>query len=115
MPVDLFLLGAVALHPLHFIPVAEQGERLPSRDKNPQRKEADNHDRLEQLPLPRFIDLPDDRVVADVLLDRILEIDCAHASLSIARSFALRARGFRATSGSSATTGFRVRTRTAAS
>ena len=46
-----------------------------------------------QLPLPRLVDLADDRVVADVLLDRVFEVGRAHASLSIARSLALRARG----------------------
>ncbi len=48
--------------------------------------------------LPRVVDFTDDRVVADVLLDGVLEVDRAHASLSIARSLALRARGLRASS-----------------
>ena len=69
----------------------------------------------QQLPLPRLVDLADDRVVADVLLDRVFEVQSrrAHASLSIARSFALRARGLRATSASAGTTGRFVSTRSA--
>src|SRR6185312_113128 len=110
-----FLLRPLPLHPLHFVPVPEQREPLPRREQDDERKKSDDHDGLQQLTLPRFIDLPDDRVVANVFLDGVLEIDCAHASLSIARSLALRARGLRASSRSPATTGFLVRTRSASS
>ena len=64
--------------------------------------------------LAGLVDLADDRVVAHVLLDRVFEI-AAHASLSIARSLALRARGLRATSSSPASIGRLVRMRSAAS
>src|SRR5450759_5086409 len=52
-----------------------------------------------------IVHFADDRVVANVLLDRVLEVHSVHANLSIARSFALRARGLRATSSSAATSG----------
>src|SRR5262249_19188400 len=113
--IDLFLLGALALHSLHLVTVPEQGEPLPRREQNHQRQESDDDDRLQQLTLPRLIDLANDRIVADVFFHRVPEIGPAHASLSIARSLALRARGLRATSWSSGTTGFRVSTRTAPS
>src|SRR4029079_16884978 len=70
-----------------------------------------DHDRLEQLALTRLVYFADDGVVPDVLLDGVLEIHPAHASLSTARKLALRARGLRATSASPGTTGLRVSTR----
>ncbi len=79
-------------------------------------------DRLPQLALPRLVHFADDRVVANVLLDGVLERlqpwlapAILIASRSAARSFALRARGLLRTSSSLGTTGFFVSTLSSAS
>src|SRR5262245_43066421 len=115
MTVDFFLGGALLLQPFHQVAVLHQLEVLPGREQeHDDEQRADRH-RSPQLLLPRLVDLADDRVVANVLLDRVLEIGGAHASLSIARSFALLARGLRATSSALASSGRLVSTRIAAS
>src|SRR5688500_5245767 len=93
----------------------QQLEVLPCREQEDQDEEPADRQRSPQLPLALVVHLADDRVVAHVFLDRVFEIHRAHASLSIARSFALRARGLRATSASPGITGLRVSTRRAAS
>src|SRR5207248_3451390 len=69
-------------------------------------------DRAPHLEMPLAIDFADDWVVADVLLDRVLEFG-AHdpCPISAARSLALLARGLRSISASPGTTGRLVRIR----
>ena len=96
-----FLLGgALALHLLEPVAVPQQLEVLPGREQQDEHEERRDADRLPELALPRLVHFPDDRVVANVLLDRVFE-GFSHAlaailirSRSAARSFALRARGF---------------------
>src|SRR5829696_2937753 len=111
VPVDLLFRGALLLHPLDLITVPEQLEVLPRGEEYDNHEEQPNAHGSPELPLARLVDLADDRVVANVLLDRVLEVHSAHANLSIARSFALRARGLRATSSSAAVSGRLVRMR----
>src|SRR4051812_2911568 len=111
---DVLLGGALALQLLHLVAVAQQLEVLPGRDQEDEHEEAGDADRLPQLALPRLVDLADDRVVADVFLDGVLE-RFHQAILSAARSLALRARGLRSTSSSPAISGFLVSTCTSAS
>src|SRR5207247_650188 len=72
-------------------------------------EESRDAERLPQLALARLVDLAHDRVVADVLLNGVLE-RLHQAILSAARSFALRARGLRPTSSTPGTNGFFVST-----
>src|SRR5215471_17288582 len=110
------LLGrALLLHPLDLVAVAQELEVLPRREEQHQHEEEPDAHRAPELPLPRLVDLADDGVVANVLLDRVLEVHSAHANLSIARSFALRARALRATSPSDGVSGRFVRIRSPAS
>src|SRR5262249_55763217 len=124
------------------VPVLEQLEVLPRGEQQCQHQERRNRARLPELALPRLVDLADDQVVPNVFLDCVLErfhtfgdlescgpsglLDTAglktcatnamrgnHATRSAARNFALRARGLRSTSSSSAWIGFFVSTRTA--
>jgi hypothetical protein len=53
--------------------VAQQLEVLPGRERADQHEKAGDADRLPQLALPRLVHLADDRVVADVFLDCVLE------------------------------------------
>src|SRR5262249_22462890 len=103
--IDLFFGGALLLHALDLVSVPEQFEVLPGREQQHDDEEETDPDRAPELALPRLVDLADDRVVANVLLDRVLEVHIAHANLSIARSFALRALGLRATSSSAGVSG----------
>src|SRR5262249_9594190 len=108
----LFLRGFLPLQLLDLIPVPQQLEVLPRREEQGNDEECGNAHRLPQLALALLIDLADDRVVADVFLDRVFEgfrHDQA-ATFSAARSFALRARGFRSTSSSVGVIGFLVST-----
>src|SRR5579884_2915971 len=115
-PRRLLLGGALALHLLDLIAVAQHLEVLPGREQQDDDEEGGNRDRLPHLPVAFFVHFADDRVVADVLLDRVLEgFGHRYAILSTARSFALRARGFRATSASPGTIGFFVSTSSCAS
>src|SRR5688500_9584215 len=111
VPVDLLFGGALLAHPLDLIAVAQQLEVLPRREQQHHDQEEPDAGRAPELPLPRRVDFADDRIVANVLLDRVFEVHCAHANLSIARSLALRARGLRATSMSPGVSGRRVRMR----
>ena len=55
------------------VAVAQQLEMLPRREQqHADEKDADG-DRAPHLAMPLAIDLADDRVVADVLLDRVFE------------------------------------------
>src|SRR5205085_4227110 len=111
----VFLGGALLLHPLDLVAVGQQLEVLPRRkQQHHDQEEADPHG-PPQLALSRLVHLADDRVVANVLLDRVLEVQPAHASLSIARSLALRARPLSATSSSDGVNGRLVRIRSPAS
>src|SRR5688572_3400780 len=115
--IDLFFTGAFALEALHLVAVQHQLQRLPGGEQHDQHEHGADSGRAPQLPLPLLVDLPDDRVVANVLLDRVFEIKSApdgHASLSMARSFALRARGLRSISASPGTIGRLVSTWSAA-
>jgi hypothetical protein len=46
---------------------------LPRREQQHEHQKRRETDRLPQLAMARLIDLADDRVVADVLLDRVFE------------------------------------------
>ena len=113
VPVDLFFGRARVLQFLDPVAVLQEFEVLPGRKEHHGDEQATDRRRPPQLALPCLVDLADDRVVAYVLLDGVLEVHRAHASLSIARSLALRARGLRATSSSPGPSGLRVSTRTA--
>src|SRR5688572_27326154 len=113
--VHVLFRRAVPLHTLDLVSVAEQLEVLPGREQDDQDEKCADAEGSPQLALARFVHLAHDRIVPDVLLDGVFEVQRAHASLSIARSFALRARGLRATSASAGVTGLRVSTRSAIS
>ena len=121
-----FFGGALAVQLLDLVAVAQQLEVLPRREEQHDDQKRRHAGRLPELALPRLVDLAHDRVVADVLLDGVLER--LHMALrhglkavpsrlkcvvplstvcrdrpsgwsdmrSAARSFALRARGLRA-------------------
>ena len=88
------------------------------RDTRPQHRDEQDAegDGAPHVPMALEIDLADDRVVADVLLDRPLERVSRHARLaahqrrSALRSLALRARGLRSISACAGTCGRFVRT-----
>ena len=111
----LFLRHSFLLQALHQVAVLNELEMLPGREEQHRDEQRADPDGAQQLTLARFVDLADDRVVAHVFLDRVFEVGRAHASLSIARSLALRARGLLATSSSLASIGRLVRIRIAAS
>src|SRR5262249_767220 len=113
-PGRFFLSSALALQLLHLVPVPQQLEMLPGREQQDGDEESGDADRLPQLALLLLVDFPDDGIVANVLLDRVLE-RLHQDILSAARSFALRARGFRPTSSSRGTSGFFVSTCTSPS
>src|SRR5262245_51320715 len=115
MTVDFLFRHAFLLHLLQPVAVPEQLEVLPRREQQHRDQKAADTYRPPQLTLPVPVDLADDRVVADVLLDRVFERLRRHASRSAARSLALRARGFLSISASDGITGFFVRTRMATS
>ena len=115
MAVDFFLRHSFLLQALHQVAVLNELEMLPGREEQHRDEQRPDPDSAQQLTLARFVDLADDRVVAHVFLDRVFEVGRAHASLSIARSLALRARGLLATSSSLASIGRLVRIRIAAS
>src|SRR5262249_60315014 len=80
---------------------------LPHRKQEPAPAQQGQPERAVKLPPLAMIDLADDRIVPDVFLDGVFDVD-AHAALSTTRSRALRARGLRWTSASSGPIGFRV-------
>ena len=98
MAVDLQLLRPLVLHLLDPVAVLEQLEVLPCGEQQDRDEKHADGPGSPQLTLTGLIDLADDRVVAHVVLDEVLEVLFAHANLSAARSLALRARGFRVTS-----------------
>src|SRR6266508_2457270 len=111
----LLFRRALTLHLFHFVPVTQQLEMLPGREQEREHEKRGDAERFPELALPRFVDLADDRVVANVFLDRVLErLRHGYASLSAARSFALRARGLLWISSSRAMSGFFVSTLTPA-
>ena len=59
----------------HAVAVPQQLEVLPGREQQHRHEHDADPGRAPQLPLPRLVDLADDRVVADVLLDRVFEVD----------------------------------------
>ena len=68
MAVDLVLGGALLLHLLDAVAVAQQLEVLPGgEEEDGDQEDADRH-RPPHLEVPLAIDLAHDRVVADVLL-----------------------------------------------
>ena len=73
MAADFFLGRAFALHLLEPVAVAQQLEVLPRREQQDEHQEGGDGSRLPQLAVLRLVDLADDRVVADVLLDCVLE------------------------------------------
>ena len=87
-------------------------EVLPRREEQHGDDEPGDAERPHELAALRPIDLADDRVVPDVLLDGVFDVD-AHAIFSTTRNFALRARGLRRISSSPGTTGRRVTSDTA--
>src|SRR5688572_2532556 len=105
MAVYFFFRRTFLLQPLHQVSVPHELEVLPGREEQHHHEHGADGDRSPQLTLARLVDLTDDWIVANVLLDRVLEIGRAHASLSIARSLALRALGLRSRSSSPASTG----------
>src|SRR5690348_15877795 len=114
MPVDGLLTGALALHLLEAISVAQQLEVLPRRKKQHQHEDDADQRRASHLAMTIAIDRADDRVVADVFLDCVFEGLGRHVRTACnyreaARSFALRARGFRSISASVGTCGRLVR------
>src|SRR5215471_9133614 len=111
---DVLFGGALALDLLDLVAVPQQLEMLPRGEEQHQHEEAGDADRLPQLALPVLVHFADDRIVAHILLDRVLE-GFHQAVLSAARSFALRDRGLRSTSASVGTSGFFVSTCTSAS
>src|SRR6188768_2108194 len=111
MAIDLLFRGTLLLHALDLVAMLQQLEVLPGRKQQHDDQEQADPERAPQLALSGLVDLPDDRVVANVLLDRVLEVHRAHANLSITRSLALRARGLRAVSASPGTAGRFVRIR----
>src|SRR4051812_47977222 len=112
MTVDLLFRGAFLLHLLDAVAVPQQLEVLPRREEQDRDQEGAGANRAPHLLVPFAIDLPHDRVVANVLLDGVLEFRAHDATpISAARSLALRDRGLRAISASSGTTGRFVRIR----
>ena len=111
--IQFFFGCAFLLQPLHQVAVTHELEVLPRRKEQHRYEQRADADGAKQLPLPRLVDLAHDRVVAHVFLDGVFEVGRAHASLSIARNLALRARGLRATSSSPASIGRLVRIRIA--
>src|SRR5262245_11599881 len=110
-----FLFGrALALDFLDLVAVPQQLEVLPRGKKEHEHEKPGDADRLPELALPVLVHLADDRVVAHILLDGVLE-GFHHAVLSAARSLALRERGLRSISASVGTSGFFVSTCTRAS
>ena len=69
----LFLDGALAVDLLDLIAVAQQLEVLPRREEQHDHEESREAHRLPEVALPRLVDLAHDRVVANVLLDGVLE------------------------------------------
>ena len=67
------LAGALALHLLEAIAMAEQLEVLPGREQQHEDEEDANQRRAPHLAVTLAIDLADDRVVADVFLDCVFE------------------------------------------
>src|SRR6185503_9871829 len=109
--VHLGLGRAFLLHLLEAVAVAAQLELLPGPEEQHRDEEhADGH-RPDHLAVPLPIDFAHDRVVANVLLDRVFEGFGVHADTSAARSLALRARGLRSISAAAGTSGRLVRTR----
>ena len=92
--------GALALHLLEPIAVAQQLEVLPGREQQHEHQHDADAERLPQLALPALVDLADDLVVPDVLANGVFEGAFVHRAPSLpnsnaARSLALRARGLR--------------------
>src|SRR5262245_10980953 len=112
LAVALLLVGQLLAQLALVVAVSNLLDLPPDReDEHGNEQQADEH-RAPQLPMALRVDLPHDRVVADVLLDGVLECLAGHdaspprhSTRSAARSLALRARGFRSTSASAGTTG----------
>ena len=106
MAVDFFLRRPLPLHPLDLVAVAQQLEVLPGREQQDDDQEhapipTDRHScRCRASSTSRTIGL-----LRTSFLIAYSKSIAAHASLSIARSFALRARGLRATSASAGLSG----------
>src|SRR5262249_35182516 len=113
-PVQDFLRRAVVLELLRFVAVLHDAVVLPPREERHRDEQRRAQDRADELPFLLRVDFAYNGVVADVLLDCVLYVH-ANAVLPTARSRDLRARGFRLTSSSPGTMGFRVSSRTVAS
>ena len=80
VPVDLVLAGALLLHLLEPVAVRQQLEVLPRREQQHRDEEDADAHRAPHLAMALAIDLPDDRVVADVFLDRVFECFGRHVA-----------------------------------
>src|SRR4029079_4233634 len=105
LAVDRLLRRAGLLKFLHFVAVLQNLEMLPRRKQSHADDEQRDAGGAQEIALLLRVNRANDGVVADVLLDGVLDVD-AHASFSTARRRALRDRGFRRTSSSPGTTGF---------
>src|SRR5690349_15260936 len=76
MPVDVALGGAIALHLLEAIAVAQQLEVLPRREQQHQHQDDADAERLPEILQPPIIDLAHDLVVAEVLANLVFEGSC---------------------------------------
>src|SRR5688500_3160344 len=116
MTVDFFLAGTLAFQLLEVVAVPDQLKRLAGGEQQHQHQHRGDAGGAPELSLPLLVNLSDDGIVPDVFLDRVFEIEpttSTHASLSIARSLALRARGLRSSSAGSGTSGRLVSMRSA--
>ena len=104
-----------SLCPLDFVeavPMPDQLEVLPRPEHDRDDEQYGEAERFPHLGLSLGIDLADDRIVPNVLANRVFEGFSHYVSRSTARSLALRARGFCCNSSSVAVSGLFVRTLT---
>src|SRR4051812_25182317 len=109
---DLGLDGALLLHLLQLVAVPDEFDTLPDREQEGDDQEGADPDGAPHLAMTLLVHFTDNRVVADVLLDRVFEGFPGHdySARSATLSFALRARGLRSTSASVGTIGRLVST-----
>ena len=122
MTVDLELVSALLLHLLDLVSMTQQLEVLPCGEEHDGNQKHSYASRPPQLELAILVYFADDRIVPNVLLDGAFKVSRGHeaisqsldtqATLSAARSLALRARGLRLISSSVGRIGRFVSTRT---
>ncbi len=77
--VDVAFGGAIALHLLEAVAVAQQLEVLPGREQQREHQHHADAERLPQIAQPAFVDFPHDLVVAEVLPNFVFESAFVHA------------------------------------